>query len=106
MEHSEHMVQQVWEKGRATGEQDRDTWRKDQCGAWIRREHYARAESEFGWKISNISAGGPDSLENLQPLNCANTYDRANHHAQCHLAADMSGVPAPERVLEPRNRKA
>ena len=106
MELSESIMQQVWDKGRAASEQDRDTWRRDQCGAWMRREHYGRTDSEFGWKIANISAGGPDSLANLQPFNCANAYDRANHRPHCQLVADLSGVPAPEVVLEPRNRKA
>lgn len=106
MPFNEHMVRQVWEKGRASAEQERDTWRRDQCGAWIRREHYGRADSEFGWRIENVSAGGPDTLDNLQPINCANAYDRANRRAHCRLVADLTDVPAPEVVLEPRNRKA
>ena len=106
MEFSEQIVQQVWEKGRATADQDRSIWRKDECGAWIRREHYGRTPSEFAWKIENISAGGPGTLDNLRPFNCANAYDRANGRAHCHLTADLSDVPTPESVLEPRNRKA
>lgn len=106
MEFTDYLVQQVWDKARATTEQDRDTWRRDQCGAWMRREHYGRTDSEFGWRIENITAGGPNDLENLHAFNCANPYDRAARRAHCHLVADLAGVPAPEIVLEPRNRKA
>jgi len=106
MQYTELIVQQVWEKGRATAVDDRTLWRRDACGAWIRLDHYGRADSEFGWRIEDISSGGPEALENLRPFNCANSYDRANGRTHCHLTADMSDVSTPARVLEPRNRKA
>lgn len=106
MAYTEQLVQAVWEKGRASAAQARDLWRRDQCGAWIRREHYGRTDSEFGWRIENVTPGSPDTLDNLQPLNCANAYDRANQRAHCSLVADLSDVPPAETVLEPRNRRA
>ncbi|MBS1188836.1 MAG: hypothetical protein H6R10_628 [Rhodocyclaceae bacterium] len=106
MEFSAEMVQQVWDKARANADQNPDTWRRDECGAWIRREHYGRQDSEFGWRIENVSVGGPNTVDNLRALNCANSYDRANGRAHCRLAADLSNIPAPERVFEPRNRPA
>jgi hypothetical protein len=105
MQYSEQIVQEVWEKGRATADEDRSLWRRDACGAWIRRDHYRGVQSEFAWKIENISGGGTEALENLRPFNCANAYDRANGRAHCQLTADLSDVPTPARVLEPRNRK-
>lgn len=106
MEYSEGLIQDVWEKARATGDQDRGTWRKDECGAWMRREHYGRTQSEFGWKIENVSDGEPETLRNLRPFNCANGFDRANGRAHCRVTADLAHVATPERVLEPRNRNA
>ena len=105
-QHSERIVQEVWAKGRATADADPNLWRKDACGAWMRRDHYGRAQSEFAWKIENVSAGGFETPESLRPFNCANSYDRANARSHCRLTADMSGVPTPARVLEPRNRTA
>jgi hypothetical protein len=105
MELSEELVQQVWENARATSDQDPRHWRKDECGAWMRREHYGHTYSEFDWKIDNASIGGADVAENLRAFHHANSYDRAERRPHCHVTADMAHVPTPERVLEPRNRK-
>ena len=54
MAFSEEMIQQVWERARVSADREPTVWREDQCGAWIRREHYGRADSEFGWKIESV----------------------------------------------------
>src|SRR3972149_859114 len=103
---NEELIQQVWLKARGTRELAPDTWRKDECGAWIRREHYGQEHSEFGWKIENVSLGGPDCLENLRPFHHANTYDHANRRAKRRVIADQTGMPVTEHIREPRNRQA
>ena len=68
---SEEMIQKVWKKGRVVSNNDPDLWRKDQCGAWIKRSQYGNRESSFGWEIDHIrpkARGGSDSNRNLQPL--------------------------------------
>ncbi|HKB58581.1 MAG TPA: hypothetical protein VKC56_00905 [Gallionellaceae bacterium] len=105
MSYSETLVQQVWEKARAYAEIDSGTWREDECGAWIRREEYGRTDSEFGWKIVNVSGGGPDTPDNLRPLHCLNGYDIANRRHIRHMAADRISMPVFEHNFEPRNRK-
>lgn len=97
-------VAQVWERARVVDGLDSDQWRKDECGAWMRREHYAREDSEFGWRIVNVSAGGPDTTENLRPLHWRNAYDPALRRAKCVVTADRTGLPATARTVEPRNR--
>lgn len=104
MPFSDEMIRQVWEKGRGTPDQDSDVWRKDECGAWMNREHYGKERSEYGWRIENVSIGGPDILENLRPLHLQNTFDRANHQAKCRVTADRTGLEAREHINEPRNR--
>ena len=40
MAFSEELIQQVWETARGMTELSPELWRRDECGAWIRREHY------------------------------------------------------------------
>lgn len=105
MTYSKEIIETVWGKGRAIAEQDSAVWRMDECGAWMRREHYARDESEYGWRIENVSAGGGDTPENLRPLHCKNVFDRAAKHAKCHVTADLKGIDTREHLASsPRNR--
>jgi hypothetical protein len=104
MECSEQLMQQVWEKARANTDTSPDLWREDECGAWINRRHYGDTDSDFGWKIVNVSAGGPDTLENLRAFHHRNVYDTGGQHAKCHVTADRTGVAAFERTSERRNR--
>jgi hypothetical protein len=106
MPYDHETMDKVWQHGRVMTDLDPALWRKDECGAWMRREHYERPSSEFGWKIVNISIGGPDTVENLRPLQHANGYDRGEQHAHCKVTADQTDSPATARVREPRNRPA
>lgn len=104
MGYSEQIIQQVWERGRASGQIDSNEWREDECGAWMKRADYGRSDSDFGWRIVNVTPGAPDTLENLRPFNNANGYDRANHGAMCRFTADRTGLPVFEHTFDPRNR--
>ncbi|HEX8874570.1 MAG TPA: hypothetical protein VF780_08070 [Nitrosospira sp.] len=104
MEYSEQLIQQVWEKARVTTDINADQWREDECGAWIARQHYRDTGSSFGWKIVNVSAGGPDTPENLRPFHHRNSYDTGGQRAQCHVTADRTGLPPFEHSSQLRNR--
>lgn len=106
MAFSDETIQQVWQKARGLNDFPAAIWRKDECGAWIRRDDYGKKQSEFGWKIENISLGGPDEIENLRAFQHANGYDRANRRARCRVTADQTGMQVMERIREPRNREA
>ncbi|MEW5943770.1 MAG: hypothetical protein AB1710_07955 [Pseudomonadota bacterium] len=101
---NEELVKQVWEKARASYDADSDLWREDECGAWINRHHYGRRDLEFGWLIENVSAGGPDTPENLRAFHHGNAFDRAGGHPKCHVSADRTGVASFERTSQPRNK--
>ncbi|HEY0918260.1 hypothetical protein [Devosia sp.] len=104
MAFSEKLVQEAWERARASADQDPSVWRLDECGAWMRREHYGRENSEFGWKVEITSAGGPETIENLRAFNMGNAFDRAQGSAKCCVLADRVDQHPWEHASAPRNR--
>ncbi|HEY5994543.1 MAG TPA: hypothetical protein VIU46_08090 [Gallionellaceae bacterium] len=104
MKFSAQLIQQVWEKGRASGGIDFNLWREDECGAWISREDYGRTDTDFGWHIVNVVPGAPDTPENLRPFHHRNGYDVANRKPRRHVTADRTGLATFERTFDPRNR--
>jgi hypothetical protein len=90
MSYSEDTIQAVWEKGTPVSGNDPKLWRKDQCGAWIARKHYANRDSSFGWEIDHItpqSEGGGDELSNLRPLQWQNNVATAESRLTCVVTA-------------------
>lgn len=101
----ENMVQQVWDKGRATPDRDPTEWRKDECGAWMHRPEYGNERSEFGWKIENVTPGGADEIDNLRPFHHDNGFDRPAGKARCHVTADREGIQPTAHIGQPSNRE-
>lgn len=106
MEYSEQLIQQVWEKGRGSGDIDTNLWREDECGAWISRSDYGRTDSDFGWKIVKVTPGAPDTPDNLRPFHHRNGYDLANGKVKRQVTADRTGLATFEHTFDPRNRNA
>lgn len=78
---TEEDIQAVWDKGSLTSGNDKDVWRKDQCGAWINRKQYGNRNSLYGWEIDHIktvSKDGTDVLGNLRPLQWENNASRGD----------------------------
>ena len=84
---SEGMIQTVWEKGRTAPNNDKNRWRKDECGAWIGRQDYGNRDSEYGWEVDHITPGGPDQLSNLRPLQWQNNVDKSDGRFKCKVTA-------------------
>ena len=103
MKFNEKTIQAVWDKGRAMPDRNADEWRQDQCGAWLHRQQYQNEQSEYGWKILNVAAGGGDDLEHLRPFHYKNTFDIANGKEQCRITADRAGLMPAQSVGQPRN---
>jgi hypothetical protein len=106
MEFDNETVQGVWEKGRATNDNDSTEWRKDECGAWINRDQYGNHASEFGWKIENVAPGKSPAIENLRPYQLGNSFDKATGQAHCKVTADREGLPPSASINKPRNKSA
>lgn len=103
MTYSDEVIQQVWEKGRATNDLDPNDWRKDECGAWMQRSSYGNINNAFGWVIRSVAPGGDDSVEDLRPFHSQNEYNRGTGKANCHVVADRQGLPPTARVDIPDN---
>lgn len=101
----EFLVQAVWDKARAISDQDTTQWRKDQCGAWLHRQQYDNAVSDYGWKIENVTPGGLDILENLKAFHRENTFDIENDKTLCRITADQAGLSPTQSVDRPRNAR-
>ena len=74
------IVEAVWEKAPIVAGEDPFEFRKDCCGAWIKKRSFGTADS-FGWEIDHIkpvSQGGTDDPENLQPLHWRNNRGKGD----------------------------
>lgn len=90
---SEEAIQQVWdEKGRVIPGQDPSVWRKDECGAWMKRDRYGHRDSEFGWELARISPGAPADASNLRALQWQNHLAGGTSHLICSVTADQDGI--------------
>jgi len=90
MEHSDGLIQRVWEKGNIVSNNDPNFFRTDYCGAWICRNDYGNRSSQYGWEIDHItpeSQGGGDELSNLRPLQWENNASRQTGRLTCVVIA-------------------
>lgn len=90
MSFTKETIQQVWEKATKVANNDPNVWRKDQCGAWIKRDQYGNRKSVSGWEIDHItcvSKGGSDNLSNLRPLQWENNASRQDGRLVCKVPA-------------------
>ena len=74
-------IQSVWNKAQIIGTLDPNVWRKDKCGALIKRTDHGNVNSTFGWEIDHerpVSMGGGDELSNLQPLQWENNRHKSD----------------------------
>lgn len=91
MAFTEEIIQKVWEKGEVVPNNDKNNWRKDQCGAWIGRKQYGNRNSNYGWEIDHItpvSDGGTDELSNLRPMQWQNNVHTSDGRLKCLIVSD------------------
>lgn len=82
-------IQAVWEKGRVMLGVDPGEYRLDACGTRMHRWSYGQTTND-GWEVDHIkpvSAGGTDSLDNLQPLQWRNNRHKADNWPNWNCAS-------------------
>ncbi|MCB9369612.1 MAG: HNH endonuclease [Calditrichaeota bacterium] len=78
----ESTVTAVWDKGTVVAGRDAAEYRKDSCGAIIRRASYGTL-GDFGWEIDHdkpVAKNGSDDLSNLQPLHWENNRHKSDDY--------------------------
>ena len=91
--------QQVWEKGRPVLGKDPNVYRKDKCGAWMKRNLHTDGNTALSleWEIDHIkpkAKGGTDDISNLQPLQWENNRNKSDNYpataADCKVEASYA----------------
>ena len=88
----EEIIEAVWAKAERSSDNNvRDGFRKDQCGAWIKRSAYGDRQNPYGWEIDHITPeakGGSDALSNLRPLHWGNNASRQDDRLTVYVTSD------------------
>ncbi|MBP5345209.1 MAG: hypothetical protein J6Y99_03245 [Bacteroidales bacterium] len=51
--YSDNQIEEAWNRATTIEGANPNEWRKDPCGAWIKRDQYGK-ESRYGWNIDHI----------------------------------------------------
>ena len=84
-----------WNHAQIINGYDKDTIRKDACGAWIFKEHFGLKDSEFGWEIDHVFPvimGGDDFEQNLRALHCKNNESKGDDYPVYESVIQASGI--------------
>lgn len=76
----------IWIKGRPVPDKDGQSWdakewRYDICGKPMKYSEHGNTNSNVGWEIDHIkptAKGGPNTLDNLQPLQWENNRTKGD----------------------------
>jgi len=83
MSWSKEQIQKVWEKGKKEPPNDSSLFRKDLCGAWIRRNEYGNKHSIWCWNINKLDLEKGKDISNLMPLHCKNNFNEIFQKLDC-----------------------
>ncbi len=85
VKHTQEFLDNVWKKARKVQGHLSDIWRKDQCGAWIKKSDYGDRDSQFGWEVDRISPSGKYIISNCRPLQWQNNLSKNDGRLKCSI---------------------
>ena len=88
MSWSQSDLDKIWDKGKEVTGNDPAIWRKDVCGAWMKRVSYGNRDSQYGWEVDHIDPDGEDYLANLRPLQWENNVAKSDGKTECVVTAN------------------
>ena len=80
-------IDEVWNKGKTVGDNPPNVWRKDACGAWIRKSDYGNRDSQYGWEIDHIDPNGGEDISNKRPFQWQNNVAKSDGSTDCKVTA-------------------
>lgn len=90
----EEKKEYTWNRAQIVEGYDRDTVRKDACGAWILKDHYGMRDSIFGWEVDHvfpIALGGDDFVQNLRAMQWENNVSKGDDYPSYMSAIQSEG---------------
>lgn len=91
----------VWEKAKIVPNNDPAIFRQDYAGAWIRRDHYGRINSEYGWQADHLlplAMDGSYDISNMYPLQWENNNRKGDNYPNWETIKTAEGVHNVEQV--------
>ena len=93
MELTDAQLYTIWQKALIVPGVSGDLYRKDVCGAWIRRDMYGRVgkdepKNSCRWTVDHIDPDirdGPHLMDNLRPLQWYNNVAKGDGPLTCPI---------------------
>ena len=94
-------IDSVWKKAIIQPGNNPDIFRKDYAGAWIKKDQYGNANSQYGWVIDHLKPLAKDGTydsDNLYPLHYKNNLSKGDNYPEWSTALSSDGVNNVDRV--------
>ena len=91
----EEKKEYCWNHAQIVEGYDKDTIRKDACGAWILKAHYGMRDSSFGWEVDHvlpIIMGGDDFEQNLRAMQWNNNESKGDDYPEYTSVIQSEGI--------------
>lgn len=85
---------EVWRKATPVEDVNKDVFRQDYAGAWIRFDDYGNRNSQYGWEIDHLkplAQGGEEDMDNYLPLQWQNNVKKGDDYPRWATAVTADG---------------
>lgn len=106
---TEKEEQQIWEKAQKVAGYDETKWRKDVCGAWMKRNAYGDRSHKYGWEIDHAYPKAKKEINenwNLRAMHWENNMSKDTDYPKYEtavVAKDNSNIAKVVRKVVPES---